>query len=127
MTAALLEDVEQWEVTDKAVKVFCQEGTFLFDQLKNRDMRTLLTKSAKDCFGDALQFEVHKAKALNDAKAKPPAAEEQESKAAQPPPSAVEEAQNDPAVKTALEVFHGTIKDVKLFGSDKGETEETDS
>ncbi len=111
MTAALLEDVARWEVNEDTVKVFCEEGTFLFDQLGNKETRTRLSRSAGDCFGEAVRFELCSAKGLNDSKATPS-------------PSALDEAQNDQTVKTALEVFHGTIKDVKLFGSDKGEGDE---
>ena len=124
MTAALLEDVGQWEVNEDAVKVFCEKGTFLFDQLGTQETRTLLSKSARDCFGEAVRFEVCVAKGLNDSKAKPSGNPEQGEAKALSSPSAVDEARNDQTVKTALEVFHGTIKDVKLFGSDTGEEEE---
>ncbi len=124
MTAALLEDLEQWEVTEKAVKVFCEEGTFVFDKLKNRETRALLSKSVRDCFGEGLQFEVCKAKGLNNEKAKAPGRENRREAAARTAPSAIAEAEEAPAVKDALEVFHGTIKDVKLFGPD---TDEEDS
>ncbi len=107
MTAALLEDVARWEVNEDTVKVFCEEGTFLFDQLGNKETRTRLSRSAGDCFGEAVRFELCSAKGLNDSKATPS-------------PSALDEAQNDQTVKTALEVFHGTIKDVKLFGPKGG-------
>ncbi len=127
MTAALLEDVEQWEVTEKAVKVFCEDGTFLFDQFRSKETKALLSKSARDCFGEAQRFEVCKTKGLNDSKAKPQAKKEQVETAPPSAPSAVAEAEEDQAVKTALEVFHGTIKDVKLFGSESGENEETES
>ena len=123
MTAALLEDVGQWEVNEDAVKVFCEKGTFLFDQLDSREIQTLLSKSAGDCFGEAVRFELCVAKGLNDSKAKPSGKPEQGGAKARPSPSAVDEARNDQTVKTALEVFHGTIKDVKLFGSDTGEEE----
>jgi len=127
MTAALLEDVGQWEVNEDAVKVFCEKGTFLFDQLGSQETRTLLSKSARDCFGEAVQFEICTAKGLNDSKAKPPGKPEEGGAKAQPSTPAVDEARTDQTVKTALEVFHGTIKDVKLFSSDKDESEETDS
>ncbi len=107
MTAALLEDVARWEVNEDTVKVFCEEGTFLFDQLGNKETRTRLSRSAGDCFGEAVRFELCSAKGLNDSKATPS-------------PSALDEAQNDQTVKTALEVFHGPIKDVKLFGPKGG-------
>ena len=123
MTAALLEDVGQWEVNEDAVKVFCEKGTFLFDQLGSQEIETLLSKSARDCFGEAVRFELCVAKGLNDSKAKPSREPEEGGAKAQPSPSAVDEARNDQTVKTALEVFHGTIKDVKLFGSDTGEEE----
>ena len=123
MTAALLEDVGQWEVNEDAVKVFCEKGTFLFDQLGSREIGTLLSKSAGDCFGEAVRFELCEAKGLSDSKAKPSGKQEEGGAKAQPSPSAVDEARNDQTVKTALEVFHGTIKDVKLFGSDTGEEE----
>jgi DNA polymerase-3 subunit gamma/tau len=127
MTAALLEDVGQWEVNEDADKVFSEKGTFLFDQLGSQEVRTLLSKSASDCFGDAVRFEVCVAKGLNASEAKPSGEKEAGGAKTQPSPSAVDEAQNDQTVKTALEVFHGTIKDVKLFGSEKGESEETNS
>ncbi len=110
MTAALLEDVGQWEVNEDAVKVFCEKGTFLFDQLGSQEMETLLSKSARDCFGEAVRFELCVAKGLNVSKATPS-------------PSDFDEARNDQTVKTALEVFHGTSKDAKPFGSDTGEEE----
>ena len=116
MTAALLEDVGQWEVNEDAVKVFCEKGTFLFNQLDSQEIETLLSQSARDCFGEAVRFELCVAKGLNDSP-------EERGAKAQPSPSAVDEARNDQTVKTALEVFHGTIKDVKLFGSDTGEEE----
>jgi DNA polymerase-3 subunit gamma/tau len=127
MTAALLEDVGRWEVNEDAVKVFCDKGTFLFDQLGSQETKALLSKSARDCFGEAVQFEICTAKGLNDSKAKPPGKPEEGGAKAQPSPPAVDEARNDQTVKTALEVFHGTIKDVKLFSSDTGDSEETDS
>jgi DNA polymerase-3 subunit gamma/tau len=123
MTAALLEDVGQWEVNEDAVKVFCEKGTFLFDQLGSQEIETLLSKSARDCFGEAVRFELCVAKGLNDSKAKPSGEKEAGGAKTQPSPSAVDEARNDQTVKTALEVFHGTIKDVKLFSSDTGEEE----
>jgi hypothetical protein len=126
ITAALLEDVRQWEVNEDAVKVFCKKGTFLFDQLDSREIETLLSKSARDCFGEAVRFELCVAKGLNDSKAKPSGKPEEGGAKAQPSPSAVDEAQNDQTVKTALEVFHGTIKDVKLFGSENSEDGESD-
>jgi hypothetical protein len=127
MTAALLEDVGQFEVNEKAVKVFCEKGSFLYDQLGSQEMRTQLARSVRDCFGDSMRFELHPSEGLNDSKAQAPGKREAGPPEAQPTPSAIQEAQNDQAVKTALEVFHGTIKDVKLFGSDKAEKEETES
>jgi DNA polymerase-3 subunit gamma/tau len=127
MTGALLEDVGQWEVNEKAVKVFCDEGSFLFDQLGSRDTRALLTRSARSCFGDGARFELCKGKGLNDAKAKPSAHKSRKGTVAGSSPIAVEGVQDSQAVKTALEVFHGTIKDVKRFGSEKDEEEETKS
>jgi hypothetical protein len=127
VTAALLEDVGQWEVNEDAVKVFCEKGTFLFDQLNSQEMETLLSKSARDCFGEAVRFELCVAKGLNDSNAKPSGIPEEGGAKAQASPSAVDEARRDQTVRTALEVFHGTIKDVKLFGSDTGDNEETDS
>ncbi len=124
MTAALLEDVGRWEVNEDAVKVFCDKGTFLFDQLGSQETKTLLSKSARDCFGEAVQFEICTAKGLNASKAKPPGKPQEGGAKAQPSPPAVDEARNDETVKTALEVFHGTIKDVKLFSSDTGDKEE---
>ena len=123
MTAALLEDVGQWEVKEDAVKVFCEKGTFLYDQLGSREVTDLLSQSAKDCFGESVRFELCVAKGLNDKKAKPSGGTKERRAKAGHSSSAVEEARQDQTVKTALEVFHGTIKDVKLFGSDTGEEE----
>jgi DNA polymerase-3 subunit gamma/tau len=123
MTAALLEDVGQWEVNEDAVKVFCEKGTFLFDQLGSQETKTLLSKSVRDCFGEAVRFELCPAKPLNDSKARPSGAPEEGEAKARPSRTAVDEARNDQTVKTALEVFHAKIKDVKLFGSDTGEEE----
>jgi hypothetical protein len=127
MTAALLEDLDQWEVNESAIKVFCEKGSFLYDQLGTPEMRSQLSRSASDCFGGAVRFELCPKEKLNDSKAQPSSIQGEEGTKTRQSPPAVEEAQNDQAVKTALEVFHGTIKDVKLFGSDKGEKEETDS
>jgi DNA polymerase-3 subunit gamma/tau len=127
MTAALLEDVDQWEVNESAVKVFCEKGSFLYDQLGTPEMRTQLSRSASDCFGGTVRFELCAKEKLNDSKARPSHLQEEEATQAWQSPSAVEEAENNLAVKTALEVFHGTIKDVKLFGSDKVEEDHEDS
>jgi DNA polymerase-3 subunit gamma/tau len=124
MTAALLQDVGKWDLSEDSLKVFCEEGSFLHDQLGNREMKALLAKSARECFGEKVRFQLCAAKGLNDVKAKPP-----EHGGAQAGPSRrhpIEEAQEDETVRAALEVFHGTIKDVKLFGSEKDEKEETD-
>ena len=123
MTGALLEDVAKWEVNQDAVRIFCEEGTFLFDQLGKREMRTLLSRRARECFGEAIRFEVCTAKRVNDSQARSPGASDKEEGKARPSLSAVQEAQKDRTVKAALEVFHGTIKDVKLFGPDGGEEE----
>jgi DNA polymerase-3 subunit gamma/tau len=125
MTAALLEDVDRFEVNEKAVKVFCEKGSFLYDQLGNAEMRTQLSRSARDCFGGSMRFELYPAEGLNDSKAQPSGKQGSGDQEARPTPSAVEEAQKDLAVKTAIEVFHGTIKDVKLFGSDTAEEEDS--
>jgi hypothetical protein len=125
MTAALLEDAGQWEVDEGTVKVFCEKGTFLFDQLDSQETRTILSRSARACFGEAVRFELCAAEGLNDSKAKPSGSKDARGAKAQPSPSAVDEAKNDQTVKTALEVFHGTIKDVRLFDSDTGDKEET--
>jgi DNA polymerase-3 subunit gamma/tau len=127
MTAALLEDVDQWEVNEDAVKVFCEKGSFLYDQLGTPAMRTQLSRSASDCFGGAVRFELCPKEKLNDSKAQPSSKKEKDETKARQSPPAIEEAQDSRAVKTALEVFHGTIKDVKLFGSDKREEEHEDS
>jgi DNA polymerase-3 subunit gamma/tau len=127
MTAALLEDVDQWEVNESAVKVFCEKGSFLYNQLGTQEMRTQLSRSASDCFGGAVRFELCPKEKLNDSKAVPSSAQEKEANRPRPSPPAIEEAQDNQAVKTALEVFHGTIKDVKLFGTDRVEEEETES
>ena len=119
----MLEDVGQWEVKQDAVRVFCEEGTFLFGQLGKGEMRSLLSRSAKECFGEAVGFELCTAKRLNDSRTKDPGGREREGGKARPSPSLVEEAENDQTVKAALEVFHGTIRDVKLFGPDGGEEE----
>jgi DNA polymerase-3 subunit gamma/tau len=123
VTAALLDDVDQWEVNESAVKVFCEKGSFLYDQLGTTEMGRQLSRSASDCFGGTVRFELCPKEKLNDSKAQPMRVEEEEETQAPQSPPAVEEAQNNLAVKTALEVFHGTIKDVKLFGPDKGEEE----
>jgi hypothetical protein len=125
MTAALLEDADQWEVSANAVKVFCEKGSFLYDQLGHPETRTRLSRSARECFGDLVGFELWPAERLNDKQTAPLG--EPEEKETQPTPSPVEEAQNDQVVKTALEVFHGTIKDVKMFGPEKADGEQTGS
>jgi DNA polymerase-3 subunit gamma/tau len=127
MTAALLDDVGHWEVKEDAVKVFCEKGTFLFDQFDSQETKTLLSKSARECFGEAVRFEVCVAKGLKDSKATPSGEQEAGGAKARPSPSEVDEARNDQTVKTALEVFHGTIKDVKLFGSENSEDGESES
>jgi DNA polymerase-3 subunit gamma/tau len=127
MTAALLEDVDQWELNEDAVKVFCEKGSFLYEQLGTPAMRTQLSRSAIDCFGGTIRFELCTKERLNDSKAQTSGRKKEEETRARQSPPAVEEAQDDRAVKTALEVFHGTIKDVKLFGADQGEEEETES
>ncbi len=123
MTAALLEDIKQWEVNENAVRVFCEEGTFLSDQLGTKEMQTLLSNSARECFGEAVRFELCSVKKHNDSRAKRPGKLDREGGKAPPSPSVIEEMQSDRTVKAALEVFHGTIKDVKLFGSERGEEE----
>ena len=127
MTAALLEDVERWEVTADAVKVFCEEGTFLSDQLGSREVKEALSGCARDCFGGPVRFEVCAAKGLNDSRTKPSGQRKKEEKGGKPLHAVVGEAENDQAVQRAIEIFHGTIKDVKLFGSDRGDKKKTDS
>ena len=124
MTAALLEDVAGWRVDETAVKVFCKKGSFLYDQLESPEMRTQLSRSARDCFGASVGFELCPAEGLNDSKEQPPGKEEDEAPRVRPSPAVLEEAHSSTAVKTALEVFHGTIKDVKLFDSEEEQEEE---
>jgi DNA polymerase-3 subunit gamma/tau len=124
MTAALLQGVAKWEVSQDSLKVFCEDGSFLHDRLGDRDTQAVFEKSARECFGEKMRFRLCAAKGLNDEKAKPP-----EPEGTQAGPSrqlAIEEAREDQTVRAALEVFHGTILDVKLFGSEKDEKEETD-
>jgi hypothetical protein len=123
MTAAMLEDVTKWEVNEEAVKVFCEKNSFLFQQLGSPETKTLLSRSARDCFGDSVIFELWPAEGLNNTSTEPPNREESDAADASPTSSAIEEARDSKAVKTALDVFHGTIKEVKLFGSDTGDKE----
>lgn len=118
MVAAMLEDVQRWEVTEEAVKVFCEEDSFLCSQLGSRETRETLSGHARECFGGQVRFEICAVKGPKDSRAKNPL---------HAVPSAAAEEEADPAVKTAMEIFHGTIKDVRLFESDKGNEKETDS
>jgi DNA polymerase-3 subunit gamma/tau len=125
MTAALLEEVDRWEVDSDAVKVFCEEGSFLYDQLRQPEMRMQLLQSARDCFGPSVGFDLLPTERPDDSNEQPSIKQGTRETTAVPSPSAFEEVRNEQAVKTALELFHGTIKEVKVFGDVGGEEEGT--
>ena len=117
---AQLENVISWELSPHALKVFCAEGSFMYEKLRQPDVKELLTRYVKEYFGDDRVFLACPAAATDPMqstssadKVAIPGNESSAQTSEQALPSDEEEAKMIPAVKAAIEVFGGTITEVK--------------
>jgi len=118
--AVLLEDVKKWEVGPNAVKAYCEEDTFLYSRLGQPTVRDLLSRIAREQFDSPAGFQL---KTLDAGESTPEngvsaGAKGDEIPAGNVPPLA-DEMRKSPAVKEALDLFHGTITKVKLLEEEK--------
>ncbi len=127
--AAQMEAVEHWEVTSSRVTALCPSGSFLFEKLRQPDVRQWLDGVVKQCVGPSVAFEV---RALNQPPPEPAllAADQSDLPGIarvperQGPSDSVkfptqEEALNSPGVRNVQELFRGKIREIKLLTPDK--------
>ena len=120
--AALLEDVSRWEIDQKFVKAFCEEGSFLYEKLRQPDVKNLLTRIAQEVLSPSIVFKVCSQDEPESVPA-PPDTEgriQEDTSAAKAPPK-TEQVRSDPVVKEAMDLFHGTITEVKHLKDEENE------
>jgi len=114
---ALLEDVHHWEILEGRVRAHCEEGSFVYQRLRNPEVQERLARVAGALFSGSPLFQVvpvRERKAALDAPAPGagPAGPEEPAEAPAVPAQAPG-LQNDPAVQETLELFRGEITEVK--------------
>lgn len=127
--AAQMEAVEHWEVTPSRVTALCPNGSFLYEKLRQPDVRQWLDGVVKQCVGPSVSFEV---RTLNQALPEPARLVSGQSDLpgiARVPGSqgssepvkfpTQEEALNSPGVRNVQELFRGKIREIKLLTPDK--------
>jgi DNA polymerase III gamma/tau subunit len=120
-----LESVLSWEVAPDAVKVYCPEGSFHYHRLRQPDVTEFLTKIAKRCFGDEKVFlacpvpQEGRHPTVSTPEGETPHSSTVIDESAKQTSSTEEEGTMSPAVKAALEVFGGTITEVKRLYPDR--------
>lgn len=129
--AAQLEAVEQWDVTPSRVTALCPRGSFLFEKLRQPEIRGWLDKVVKQCLGPSVTFDV---RTLDPSPPEPILAED-----GQPglpgiprPPEGrdasgpgrfptEEEALSSPGVRNVQELFRGKVREIRFLSSAKEE------
>ncbi|MEW6439971.1 MAG: hypothetical protein AB1640_03470, partial [bacterium] len=126
--AALIELVERWELSSSAITARCAAGSFVFDQLRQPDVQALLTRTARERFGPCVAFEIRPSaqeqgpashSPATPSKEEAPGARGQEPTACAKTLPPEEEVRNNPRLQTALELFRGTITELKVLGPSK--------
>ena len=115
----MLENVISWELGQDTLKVFCPEGSFLYEKLKQREVTDFLSRIVKDYFGNEREFLPCPVKANEKPATSPdplravPDNNQSDSEDTDQAADPVREETMIPAVSEALEVFGGTITEVK--------------
>jgi len=118
--ASLLEDVQGWEVTRDSITAHCEEGSFLYEKLRQQDVRELLTRIGRECFSPTSMFRVRPLEEQAAPSGEGAAADPEQAVTPRPGDAPdLDRVRGNPAVKDALDLFHGTITEVKLFDEKK--------
>jgi len=113
--ATLLEDVSVWDFSREFITAYCEQGCFLYEKLRQPEAMELLTRIGRECFSSTARFRV---RPLGERPGSPPG----DAAPDQPPgkqtpgtgkSAAMDEMRGNPAVQDALDLFHGTITEVK--------------
>ena len=129
--AAQLEAVEQWDVTPSRVTARCPRGSFLFEKLRQPEIRGWLDEVVKQCLGPSVAFEV---RTLDPSPPEPILAEDwqpglpgiprpPEGRDASGPGRfpTEEEALSSPGVRNVQELFRGKVREIRFLSSAKEE------
>jgi len=113
---ALLEDVARWEIRENSVKAYCEEGSFVYQKLRQMDVTELLSRVAGECFSGTVAFHACPFQQEEGEVRAPPSDQGSPSLPVEPAevdPPPGDEIKNDPTVQETLELFRGEITEVK--------------
>ncbi len=132
--AAQLKNIASWELSETALTVFCPQGSFTLEKLKRPDSSAVLAKYAQTYFGRDRAFVVcpspqsqDKDKQGVDVRADIPQQKNHDRIEHAHTPLAIhaeaiahsaEAVEVNPAVKTALEIFGGSIRERRRIDQD---------
>jgi len=114
----LLEDVDRWEILEDRIRAHCEEGSFVYQKLRQPEVQALLSRLAGEVFSGTPVFQVlpvrepqrARAASVPEAEAPEATAGDEDAEAGAAPGT---EVRSDPAVQETLELFRGEITEVK--------------